>query len=363
MVCIDPIKAKAGKFRGVEFHLSTATHSGGRRIAVHEYPYRERPYTEDMGGSALRISVSGYVTQPDARDKARRLKNAFMQFGAGPLYEPWLNKTIIMRCESYSLDVSRGDLTTVPFTATFVEKGDEGAPTIIRNAFAQLFGALDTFNEALSSGYNLVLGVVDDVGALVDGFGAARGYFDFQSRRAGGGTAQVAASAGGLITGFERDVTAAASASAREVDFLAEMAAIRTNGGAAAALSALAYGGAALSRYAALVIGADYSTRGDGYAAIRRFVAAARQFQGLAESLGQFALAKEAQTLAALAGGRVANEFADLPVMREYGRSVNALVMAYEIYGSIDMASDLMGWNGAVTADLVGPVMFAEAVE
>jgi DNA circularisation protein N-terminus len=362
MDCVEPIKAKMGKFRGVEFHLTSGSHSGGRRIAVHEYPYRDGPYTEDMGRSSRRFSVSGYITQPDVRDKARRLQNAFEQFGAGPLYEPWLNKTIIARCEGYSIDTSRGELTTVPFSATFVEKGEDAAPTILRNALSQLFGVLDTFNEALSSGYNLVLGAVDDAGALVDGFGAARGYFDFQARRAGGGTAHVAAAAGGPINGFVADVSAAAGSSAREIDFLAEMSAIRTNAGAAASVSALAYGGAALSRYAAIVIGADYSTRGDGYAAVRRFVTAARQYQGLAESLGQFGLAKEAQTLAALAGGRVANEFADLPIMREYSRSGNALVLSYEVYGVIDRASDLMDWNGAVTADLVGPIMFA-AVE
>lgn len=363
MDCVEPITAKKGKWRGVEYNHESGGVSGGRRVAVHEYPYRDGPYTEDMGRSARRFSISGYVTQPNVRDKVRRLQNAFEQFGAGPLYHAWLNRTIIARCENFSIDDSRNDLTRVNFTASFVEKGDEGAPTILRNALAQLFGVLDTFNEALSSGYNLVLGTVDDIGALVDGFSSARGYFDFQVRRSGGGSRQSTATAGGKLSAFSADLNAAAGSSRRETDFLAEMAGIRVSGGVAGQVSALAYAGSALSRYAALVIAVDYSTRGDGYTAIRRFVAACRQFQDMADGLGLRDLVQETQALAALAGGRVSGEFGDLPVLREYAGALPALVASFEIYGSVDRAADLMVWNGSVMGALMlGPIDFAEAV-
>lgn len=361
MECVDPISAKKGKFRGVEFHHENGSIGGGRRIAVHEYPYRDGPYTEDMGRTARRYSISGYITQPDVRDKVRRLQNALEQFGAGPLYHAWLNRTIIVRCENFTIDDTKNDLMRVNFSASFVEKGEEAAPTILRNALSQLFGALDRFNDAVSSGYNLILGAVDDISALSDGFGSAKGYFDFQVRRSGGGSAQNSARAGGPYSGFSTDINAAAGSARREIDFLAEMTAMQPIAGAGGSVSALAYAGAALSRYAANIIAADYSTRGDGYASVRRFVAACRQFQALADSLGLKDVAREAQTLAALAGGRVSSEFSSLPIMREYSGSYPALVTSFEIYGTIDRASDLMEWNGSITGvNLIGPVDFAE---
>lgn len=359
MTC--PIPVKIAKFRGVEFHHESGSQSGGRRIVVHEYPFREEHYTEDLGRKARTWTVSGYLLQPDVRDKMRRLRNAFEQFGAGPLYHAWANKTIIARVQDYSFDDTRDDLTRINFSATFVERGDTASPTILRGLFGQLFGILDSFNEALTSAYSTVLGVVDDAQALADGFTAATGYFTFQQRRSGGYASAASARAGGPITGFIGDVSAANGTVKRQEDFLANMAAMQVTGGASAQVSAVAYAGAALSEYAAILFSADFEGRVDGRDAVRRFVSAARQYQALAESLGLIDLARQVQVMAAQAGVVSINA---VPPMASWEGSAPALVAAYEIYGGIDRASDLIGWNNGVAgARLIGPLRYVSDLQ
>jgi len=47
-------------FKGAMFHVEAGSRESGRRIVVHEFPKRERPYAEDMGRKAIEFSVRGY---------------------------------------------------------------------------------------------------------------------------------------------------------------------------------------------------------------------------------------------------------------------------------------------------------------
>lgn len=50
-------------FRGVPFAIISADGSFGRRQAVHEYPYRDTPWIEDMGRSSRKITLRGFLIQ------------------------------------------------------------------------------------------------------------------------------------------------------------------------------------------------------------------------------------------------------------------------------------------------------------
>lgn len=50
-------------FRGVPFGVLNAEGRFGRRVAEHEYPYRDRPWIEDMGRSTRRISFIGFLIE------------------------------------------------------------------------------------------------------------------------------------------------------------------------------------------------------------------------------------------------------------------------------------------------------------
>lgn len=51
---------------GVPFGVLSGESRFGRRQAVHEYPFRDTPWVEDMGRSARRINVTGFLIENDA---------------------------------------------------------------------------------------------------------------------------------------------------------------------------------------------------------------------------------------------------------------------------------------------------------
>jgi prophage DNA circulation protein len=54
-------KYKQAQFRWAIFFVENDARAGGRRVAVHQYPKRNVPYAEDMGRSAVRFTVQGYL--------------------------------------------------------------------------------------------------------------------------------------------------------------------------------------------------------------------------------------------------------------------------------------------------------------
>jgi len=50
-------------FRGIRFGVLGGEASFGRRVAVHEYPGRDKPYIEDMGRAARRITLVGFLLE------------------------------------------------------------------------------------------------------------------------------------------------------------------------------------------------------------------------------------------------------------------------------------------------------------
>jgi prophage DNA circulation protein len=57
---------QTASWRGVPFALRGGTLKLGRRVALHEYPYRDDVWVEDLGRAGHRISVSGFLLQDAA---------------------------------------------------------------------------------------------------------------------------------------------------------------------------------------------------------------------------------------------------------------------------------------------------------
>ena len=58
---------------------------GGRRIALHEYPYRDDPWPVDTGRATRRITVTGFLLRDDVFDQRTALIAALEQKGPGTL--------------------------------------------------------------------------------------------------------------------------------------------------------------------------------------------------------------------------------------------------------------------------------------
>lgn len=51
------------QFRGVPFAVLGGQSSFGRKTAVHEYPYRDKPWVEDMGRGTRKFTVKGFLVE------------------------------------------------------------------------------------------------------------------------------------------------------------------------------------------------------------------------------------------------------------------------------------------------------------
>jgi len=108
-------------FRGVPFAVTESETAGGRRIALHQYPGRDKPWAEDMGRSARRFRFRGFVLDGDVKFaglpvelQRATLVQAIEKKGSGVLTHPTLGvlKVCVERASiSEALDASnRSDI-------------------------------------------------------------------------------------------------------------------------------------------------------------------------------------------------------------------------------------------------------------
>ncbi len=114
---------RPASFRGVGFHVDSSDMGAGRRTQVHEYPQRDKPWTEDLGRAAREVSFDAFVVGVDYVDQANKLLAALEEAGPGTLVHPWFG----------TLTVSQKDLARVSFNSAlgqarfslqFVEAGE-----------------------------------------------------------------------------------------------------------------------------------------------------------------------------------------------------------------------------------------------
>ena len=131
-------------FRGVRFGVLEAEKTLGRRIALHEYPYRDDPWAEDLGRGVRRHRLTGFLVENasygggDVVAQRRKLESAAEVKGLATLIHPTLG----------SLQVTLQDLNVVErwnsgrcfeLQFTLIEGGGQALPQVLA-AFGALLG-------------------------------------------------------------------------------------------------------------------------------------------------------------------------------------------------------------------------------
>lgn len=111
-------------FRGVPFQVSGTSSEFGRRNQTHEYPFRDVPYTEDIGRSARKNKIDAFVVGDDHKEQAEKLVEAIEKEGAGTLIHPILGElnVNIVGTSTISNSVENGRMSVISFS--FVEAGE-----------------------------------------------------------------------------------------------------------------------------------------------------------------------------------------------------------------------------------------------
>ena len=111
-------------FRGVPFQVSGTSSEFGRRNQTHEYPFRDVPYTEDIGRSARKNKIDAFVVGDDHKEQAEKLVEAIEENGAGTLIHPLIGElnVNIVGTATVSNSIENGRMSVISFS--FVEAGE-----------------------------------------------------------------------------------------------------------------------------------------------------------------------------------------------------------------------------------------------
>ncbi|WP_218070399.1 DNA circularization protein [Escherichia coli] len=134
-------------FRGVPFGVISGESVVGRRVAVHEYPYRDTVWVEDLGRSARKFTLRGFLIQNslvysagDVFSQRDALVAACETSGGGLLVHPTLGEmTVYVPDGGLRIEEGVESGRVFSFTLTVIESGEK--------AFSLVTGTTSTSSE------------------------------------------------------------------------------------------------------------------------------------------------------------------------------------------------------------------------
>lgn len=178
---------KEANVNGVDFIATDLSDQFGRRGPVHEYPDRDTPAAEDLGRSARRYSVSGYINGPDHVAQAERLRRAVERVSPARLTHPiWGRLTVKIDSCTISHNVenaqreSKIQITAVEFGGLSFPSSIFGIGSLVQTAIdaffgvsASAFGDIFSLSGLTTGGSSQSLAAVSDVAqTLIDEYTA-----------------------------------------------------------------------------------------------------------------------------------------------------------------------------------------------
>lgn len=166
-------------FRGVPFKVEEESAGTGRRVETHEYPNRDKPYTEDLGKVTFRPSITAYVVGDDCFDQRDRLIDALNKPGPGTLVHPTYGELKVCVDGEVRVSTSKSEGRIVRFDLKFVEAGELSYPTSGAATAQTLMSSCSALDDCISDSFSgfSIDGVADFVqNDVVGNAGTMLGY-------------------------------------------------------------------------------------------------------------------------------------------------------------------------------------------
>jgi prophage DNA circulation protein len=136
-----------GSWRGVGFVMDAAETRAGRRVSVHEYPYRDTVWAEDLGRLPRRFSFQAFLVGDDVYQQRNAMIQACEQPGEGTLVHPTLGSVQCVLLDFTTTDRrERGRMVEVAFS--FVVSGDLLFPATSTATGDQINSSAAALNQA-----------------------------------------------------------------------------------------------------------------------------------------------------------------------------------------------------------------------
>ncbi|WP_233863478.1 DNA circularization protein [Paraburkholderia adhaesiva] len=128
---------QTASWRGVPFAVRGATLRAGRRVAMHEYPYRDDVWVEDLGRAGRRITLTGFLLQDAAYGGGDVIAQRAAMIAAcetedkgdGELVHPSLGRVTASLLE-FECEESSEHGRSFELRFSFIQAGTEQFPTL-----------------------------------------------------------------------------------------------------------------------------------------------------------------------------------------------------------------------------------------
>lgn len=145
-------RLQPASFRGVRFQVESTENETGRRVVVHEYPFRDEVYVEDMGRAVRRYSFDAYLIGADYLDSAEALMRALEAGGPGELVHPYIG-TRRVAVQTIRRRELRDEGGMVRFGLQFVETGEALYPSAATDTRAAIESAAAAVTERAETSF------------------------------------------------------------------------------------------------------------------------------------------------------------------------------------------------------------------
>ena len=142
---------RPASFRGVPFFVEDSRTVIGRRVVLHEYPLRDKPYAEDLGKKARVMRFTAFVIGADYMDKRDALIEALELEGAGELIHPYYGSKTVTATEDIEITESHEFGGMARFALSFVEAGEQIFPDQSTDVDAKLEEKKQTFANKIKA--------------------------------------------------------------------------------------------------------------------------------------------------------------------------------------------------------------------
>lgn len=142
---------------GIPFFVDSAGGKFGRRVVLHEYPGRDKPYPEDMGRKARMLNIQAFVIGDDYMSGRDSLIAEAEKAGAKRLVHPWLGRLDVTLLE-FDLEESTREGGMAVLTFSLVEAGADLLPAAVASAPVATITQANVAHQS----------VMDSFGGLVD---------------------------------------------------------------------------------------------------------------------------------------------------------------------------------------------------
>lgn len=165
------MRLQPASWQGLPFAVRSSQVRRGRRVAVHEYPFRDTVWVEDLGRGVRMISFSGFLIGDDVYAQRDAMVAATETAGPGTLVHPSLGLVTANLIEFAAGE--RADLgRVVELEFSFIQGGQDQPvyPTTAASTQSQVAAAASTALAAIAGDFNNSI-----AGALQYGESVAQG--------------------------------------------------------------------------------------------------------------------------------------------------------------------------------------------